>query len=225
MHKVIVGVVVILASASCARRQSLSAFAVSTQGRSVAIVSLSVNDYEQSLQGWNTMRTSPLMFSRAATMVRNVEQQFARHWRVIPAESFVGRPDYQALAGPPREVALPIYGDAYMRLFGADRSDLIAARIDPAKIKALAAITGADLIAVIYAEWAVRTGGFVPTSKPVSKNVVSIFDSSGNSVYHGRLDSTGERTLGAYSKVVVDENSIDDWVSAFAAGIAGMLAR
>lgn len=224
MRKLILGVVVVLVSVSC-RRQSLSGLATETQGRSLAIVSLSINDFNQSLQGWNSARTSTLMTGNAANMVRGVEQQFARHWKVIPAESFVGRAEYQRLAGPPREVAVPIFGNAYMPLFGNDRDDLIAARMDPGKIKALAAMTHADLIAVIYAEWGVQTGGFVPTSKALSKNVLSIFDASGQQLYHGRADIVGERTLGAFSHVVVDENSINDWVGAFSNGIAELLAN
>ena len=35
------------------------------------------------------------------------------------------------------------------------------------------------MIAVVYAEWGVMTGGFVPTSKALSKNVLSIYDASG----------------------------------------------
>ena len=225
MRKLILGVVVVvLVNVSC-RRQSLSGLATETQGRSVAIVSLSINDFNQSLQGWNSMRTSALMTDHAAKMVRDVEQQFARHWKVIPAESFVGRAEYQRLAGPPREVAVPIYGNAYMPLFGNDRDDLIDASMDPGKIQALAAITHADLIAVVYAEWGVQTGGFVPTSKALSKNVVSIFAASGEQLYHGRADIVGERTLGAFSHVVVDENSINDWVIAFSRGIADLLAK
>jgi hypothetical protein len=228
MRKLILGVVVVLVSVSC-RRQSLSGLATETQGRSLAVVSLSINDFNQALKqhGWNwsSVRTSTLITGQAANMVRGVEQQFARHWKVIPAESFVGRAEYQRLAGPPREVAVPMFGNAYMPLFGNDRDDLVSARVDPGKIKALAAITHADLIAVVYAEWGVETGGFVPTSKALSKNVLSIFSSSGEPLYHGRADIVGERTLGAFRHVFIDENSINDWGNAFSSGIAELLAK
>jgi hypothetical protein len=102
---------------------------------------------------------------------------------------------------------------------------MIDAHIDPGKVQALARVAGADLIAVVYAEWGVVTGGFVPTSKALSKNVLSIYDASGQRVYHGRLDTTGEKTLGAFSKVVVDENSIVEWVRAFHAGIMQLLLQ
>jgi len=224
VRRFLFGLIVGLFASSCAS-QSLSGLAMQTQGRSVAVVSLSVNDYARSLQGWNSTRTSGLMTDNAANMVRSIEQQFAGHWNVIPAESFVGRPEYQALAGPPREVAVPYFANGIMPLFGNNRPDLVAARMDPAKAQALAAVTGADLIVVVYAEWGVKTGSFVPTSKALAKNVMSIFDASGQQVYHGRRDVMGERTLGAFAHVVVDENSISEWVNATQSGIAQLLAN
>ncbi|MBC7171036.1 MAG: hypothetical protein H5U40_01335 [Polyangiaceae bacterium] len=202
----------------------MSGFASQTQGRTLAVVSLSINDFAGSLQGWNNTRTSSLMTAHAAGMVRSVEQQFAGHWNVIPAESFVGRPDYQSLAGPPREVAVPFFPQGYMPLFGLHRPDLVGARIPAEKAQALSAMLGADFIVVVYAEWGVKTGSFVPTSKALSKNVITIFDASGREIYHGRRDVMGERTLGAFGGVVVDENSITEWVNAFHRGIAELLA-
>jgi hypothetical protein len=213
-----------LACAGCGG-PSLAGLAASTQGRNIAVVSLSINDYRGSLQGWNSTLTSPLMTENAATMVTTLEQQLAPSWNVIPAVSFVGRPDYQSLAGPPRNVAVPIFFSGAMPLFGMDRSDMVAARIPPATAQSLAAMLGADLLVVAYAEWGVATGGFVPTSKALSKNVISIYDASGAQVYHGRRDVRGQRTLGAFGHVVVDENSIGEWVNAFHEGVGQLLSR
>ena len=45
---------------------------------------------------------------------------------------------------------------------------LIKAQLTPEQAKALAGATGADLVAVIYSEWTVATGKFVPTAKALS---------------------------------------------------------
>ena len=88
----------------------------------------------------------------------------------------------------------------------------------------LAAITGADFMLVIYSEWAVKTGSFVPTSKPLTKNVVSIFNAAGKQVFKGRLDKMGPKTLGAFATVYVDEETIDYWANAYKDSIAAMYA-
>jgi hypothetical protein len=198
---------------------SLSQAAHRTQGATVAVVSLSINDYGNSLQGWNSAMVSDLMYSRAATMVQMTESELSRYWRVIPAPQFVGNPAYQELAGMRFEVAVPQVDGHFMPVFAMDRRQLIRAQVSPDQAYALAQATGADLVAIVYAEWGVVTGGVIPTSKSLSKNVIGIFDSGGNQVYRRRADARGSKTLGAFGRVVVDENSIDQWVEAFHKGM------
>ena len=76
----------------------------------------------------------------------------------------------------------------------------------------LAQIAGTDFILIAYSEWAVATGRFVPTSKALAKNVVSIYNAAGKQVFADRADTQGDRTLGAMGSVVVDQNSIGEWV-------------
>jgi hypothetical protein len=198
---------------------SLSQAAHGTQGATVAVVSLSINDYGNSLQGWNSTMVSDLMYSRAATMVQMTESELSRYWRVIPAPQFVANPAYQQLAGMRFEVAVPQVDGHFMPVFAMDRRQLIRAQVSPDQAYALAQATGADLVAIVYAEWGVVTGGVIPTSKSLSKNVIGIFDSGGNQVYRRRADARGSKTLGAFGRVVVDENSIDQWVEAFHKGL------
>ena len=62
-----------------------------------------------------------------------------------------------------------------------------------------------------------------PTSKPLAKTVLSIYDAAGNELYHGRKDMLGDRTLGAFGRVVVDEETVDDWILAFDRALTALL--
>lgn len=201
---------------------SMRNVAATTQGRRIAVVSLSINDYGGSLQGWNSTRTSDLMSSRAAAMVGMVEQQLSSSWQVVPAPAFVGHPGLQSMATA-HDVAIPYFSGVVMPTVAVDRRALIRAELTPQQAQALAQLAGADLLVVIYAEWGVATGGMIPTSKALSKTVMSVYDASGQRLYHGRADRRGQRTLGAFGHVVVDENSIDEWVNAFGEAIARLL--
>jgi hypothetical protein len=201
---------------------SLSSIASSTRGQRIAVVSLSINDFGGTLQGWNSARTSDLMYSRAATMVSMAEQQLATHWTVVPAPTFVANPAYQQM-GTMHEVAVPYFNGVPMPVMAPDRGSLIRARLMPQQAQALAQIAQADLLCVIYSEWGVATGGFIPTSKALAKTVVSIYDSSGNLLWSGRDDQRGERTIGAMGAVVVDNNTVDEWVNAYGSSFANII--
>lgn len=188
---------------------------VPPQQASIAVVSLAINDYGGSLQGWNRTRTSDLMNVNAQQMLGMAEQALAAHYRVIPAPNFIASPQYQQLAGPMPEVSVPMLNGAVMPIFARDRGQLVGGKLDPQVASQLCAATGADYVAVVYTEWGVATGGFVPTSKAQAATILSIFDSSGIHVARTRVDTRGQRTLGAFGAVVVDENSIGEWVGAF----------
>jgi hypothetical protein len=205
--------------AGCGGRASFTRTAGAYQGASVAVVSVSINDFGGSLQGWNQTITSDLMYTRATSMLQMAEAELARHFRVVPAPQFIGNPHYQQLAPEPFEVAVPSVGEHYMPVFADERGQLVRAQVSPGMAQALAQVTGTDLVAVVYSEWGVATGGFVPTSKALSKNVVGLFDASGREVFRKRVDRRGRKTLGAFGRVVVDENSIDEWVEAYREGL------
>lgn len=209
--------------AGCGGPMSVQNFARQSQGRSIAVVSLAINDYGGQLQGWNDTRTGPLMASRAAAMEQIAEQLLATRFTVIPAGAFVNNPAYQQIPTGAHEVAVPLIDGAIMPVFGQGRGQLTSAQVSPAQAQALAAVTGADYVAIVYAEWGVVTGGFVPTSKALAKTVISVYDATGERIAFQRTDARGERTLGALGHVVVDENSIDEWVGAYQAGLQRML--
>ena len=204
---------------------TMAEVAAATQGKKLAVVSVSVNDFNGSLQGWNSGRTDDLLTMKMNEMLGVAEARFGQRWTVVPAASFVDGDAYQSQAGPDREVAVPRPAAKPMRLFGADRNELVKTVMPASKASALATAAGADLVAVIYSEWTVATGSFSPTSKPLAKTVVSIYDATGVELYHGRDDELGDRTLGAFGRVVVDEDTVNDWILAFDRALTNLLSQ
>lgn len=84
---------------------------------------------------------------------------------------------------------------------------------------------GVDLIALVYSEWATKTGGFIPVTKPLTKNVMGIFDSQGRRIFKDRKDNVGRKTLGAFGRAVVDEDTINQWVGSYEDGMTRILGE
>ncbi len=214
-----VSLVTLLCVSSGALAGNIGTLAIKNKGKSIAIVSVSANNYSNSLQGWNSANTSELMGTQLNKMVGLIETLFTKDWTVVNAATFAGKDDFQVLAGEQREVGLPVFDGKTMPLFSKNRKQLIKAEVDQDVAVKLAKVTGADFVLIAYSEWAVATGRFVPTSKSLAKNVVSIYDASGKKVYEGRADMQGNKTLGAMGSVVVDQNSIGEWVTAYDKGV------
>jgi len=209
----------LLASGVAEAAKSISDLGKANAGKKIAVVSISANNWSDSLQGWNSADTTGLMTGRLNQMLEYTETLLAHDWTVVNAASFAEKPELQALAGEQREVGLPKFGQVRMPLFSKDRKQLIKAAIDKDVAAQLAKVTGADYLLIVYSEWAVATGKMVPTSKSLTKNVVSIFDAKGKQIYNNRKDTIGDQTLGGMGRVVVDEKTIDQWVVAYRKGI------
>ena len=198
---------------------TIGTLGIQNKGKTIAVVSISANNYGGSLQGWNSANASDLMGTQLNQMVGLIETLFSKDWTVVSASTFAGKDEFQVLAGERREVGLPVFDGKTMPLFSKDRKQLIKAEVDKDVAIKLAKIAGADFILIAYSEWAVATGRFVPTSKALAKNVVSIYRADGKKVYGDRSDAQGNKTLGAMGSVMVDQNSIGEWVAAYDKGI------
>lgn len=202
---------------------SMKAVQSAQQGKKIAVVSISANNFANSLQGWNSAHSSDLMGSRLNQMLEYAEGELGKRFTLVNATHFVAKEDFRKLGGPPREVGLPKVGESHLLLLADDRDQMIGAAVSPEKAKALVAATGADLVVIIYSEWGVRTGGIIPTSKALTKNVVSIYDATGQQIYHARKDMVGEKTLGALGNVAVNEETIEQWVESYQKGFGALL--
>lgn len=195
-------------------------------GESIAVVSLSVNRYSSGFRGgFRDVVRSPFMVGNARRMVEGLEQQLAAHYAVVPATEFVATEEFQSLAQPRPDVALPDFDGWEMPVFGYSYAHLEKARLAPEMAQALAAATGTDLIALVYSEWGAKTGSFVPTSKALVVTTLSIYDASGKLLYTKRTNALGTKTLGAFGSVVLDENSIEEWVGAYFQTLLDLVSR
>lgn len=191
----------------------------------IAVVSMSVTDYGGSLQWSNSENVAEVIQQKMNVMLEYAESALAADWTVVPAAEFVSNEEYKAISiGGIFEGRTPMY-EAPMPHFVDDRGQLVKTKLPPELAARLCETLGVEAVAVIYSEWLVVTGGMIPTSKPHTKNVMSLWDAQGRELFHGRRDITGSKTLGALGMVQVDENTIDVWVEAYERGLDDMLAQ
>lgn len=225
MRKIIIITLAILCVLPLSAREEMGKVAEKNAGKKIAIVSLCANNYGNLLQGWNSPDAFELMKTRMNTMLNMLEGALSADWTVVKAKTFVQKEEYQALAGDDRVVVVPVFDEQRMRLFGKTRKDMIKAKVDKETIKELAAVAGVDFVLVVYSEWDIATGRFIPTSKALTKNVITLYDANGKDVYNGRKDQMGSNTLGSVRRVVVNESTIDEWVTACYDGVNYLLTN
>jgi hypothetical protein len=206
-------------------KSNLKNLAKDNAGKTIAVVSLSANNYGNSLQGWNEANSSSLMASKLNVMLTMVELNLSKDWKVVKADTFIEKDAFQKLAGDMRDVGVPEKNGKKLPLFGTDRKQLIKASVNADTVKQIAAITGTDYVVVIYSEWAIAVGKMIPTSKALAKNVMSVYDKDGKQAFTGRSDKLGSKTIGAMGVVKVDETTIDQWVEAYLTGINALIGE
>jgi hypothetical protein len=229
MNRSIVFPLIALALAACGgggahNKSALEAYR--TNKGSVAVVSLTVNDFADILSARNVSGSdvSKLIDSKLEEMVQITEKKLGTHFNVKPASEFAASDDFRkAASGTQFEVFSPRYEDKPLPIFASERGELIKAQMTPEQAKQLCTTLGVDMVAVIYSEWATQTGGIVPTTKPVTKNVLSIFDKSGEQLYGNRRNQMGGRAVGAFSAAAVTETTIMGWVDAYEQALQFMI--
>ena len=213
-------------STSAYAAKSLPKFAAQNEGKKIAVVSLSANNWSNSLNSINSDKDgSELMQSQIDGMLVKAEEKFGSiNMSVVPVKSFISKKEFQLLAGDQREVALPEVEGMTLPLMAANRKQMVKCRLDKDRAVNLAKVTGADFVAVLYSEWAVATGKFIPTNKALAKNVIGIYNAEGKQVYFGRSDKMGNKTLGAGGILAVNEGTIDQWVLAYEKGMDALFS-
>lgn len=191
----------------------------------VAVVSLSVNDYSKMLSSAAGADSTLLINNNMNKMLQITEEQLAKYWDVKPAGSFIGDQAYIKLSLGRVKQGLfnPQQGNNQMPNFTDERSEIIKAVLKADTAKDLCKALKVDYLAVIYSEWAVATGSFVPTNKAMAKNCVAMYDKDGKQLFFGRKDFMGEKTLGAVGRIALNEETISEWVNAYNKGIEFIL--
>jgi len=182
--------------------------------KSVAIVSLSVSDVGGSVQSGSVGSTpvSELISGTVSNMLTDAEKKLSSKWTVVKASTFIDNADYRK-AGVEKTltVYLPKVNGKEMPVLTQVSKEIKGGIIDPQKAKDLCKALNVNAVVLIFSEWASKTGGFVPTTKALSKNILSVWDSNGNQVVKERIDMVGNKTLGVGGIKAVNQETIEEW--------------
>ena len=184
----------------------------------VAVVSLSVSDLGGSVQSGSIGSTpaAKLITGAVNDMLNDTEKILGGKWTVVKASTFIDNPGYRK---PAVEKTLTVYvpqvNEKEMAVFTQVSKEIKGGILDAEKAKELCKALNVDGVVLIFSEWASKTGGFVPTTKALTKNILTVWDSSGNKVINKRIDTVGNKTLGVGGFTAVNEETIGQWRDSF----------
>lgn len=196
-----------------------SAEAGDTSGiKKVAIVSFTVSDVAGSVRAGSVGSTpvAKLMNDKVNDMLADAEKKLGRKWSVVKASSFIDNAGYRN-AGVERTltVFVPRLNGKDMQVFTQVSKEIKSGKLDPGKAKQLCQALQVDAVVLIFSEWSAKTGGFVPTTKAITKNIVTVWNSKGDMVTKERVDMVGKKTLGVSGMKAVNEQTIGEWTDSF----------
>ncbi|MBE0595657.1 MAG: hypothetical protein IH614_00145 [Desulfuromonadales bacterium] len=211
-------------SVGCSSRAPKAQLKNNPSLKKVAVVSLAVSDWGGTVSSSSVGRDSVgnLVQNATGTMIASTEKELAKHWQVRKVDTFITDANYRKAAEQLRvSLYTPVINGKEMPLFGAGfkKGD-----ITPDKAKTLCAALGVDAVVLVFSEWTVKTGGVVPLTKAVSKNIVSFWDSEGQKIFFRRIDVQGKKTLGAMGIKAVNQETIGEWTGGYEEALQKMLA-
>ena len=184
----------------------------------VAVVSFSVSDYGGSVSAGSIGSTpvADLIDSTVIKMLNDTEDKLSAKWNVAKVSAFINNAGYQDLSSQKTlSVFVPTINGKEMAVFTQVSREIKGGTIAPQTAMDLCKALNVDGIVLVFSEWTSRTGGFVPTTKALTKNVLTIWDSNGRLVTKKRVDMMGKRTLGFSGFKAVNENTINEWRDSF----------
>lgn len=186
--------------------------------KKVAIVSFTVSDVAGSVRAGSVGSTpvAKLMDDKVNDMLVDAEKKLGRKWTVAAAAGFIDNAAYRN-AGVERTltVFVPRLKGRDMPVFTQVSKEIKSGKLDPEKAKQLCKALQVDAVVLIFSEWSAKTGGFVPTTKALTKNVLTIWNSNGDMVIKERVDMVGKKTLGVSGMKAVNEQTIGEWSDSF----------
>jgi hypothetical protein len=190
----------------------------------VAVVTLTVNNFGGALH-WG--QGDMLIPTTMGEMLNITESALAGYWTVKPATEFVTNDDYRALSIGQVKSGLfgPTVNEQAMPSFTEKRNEVVKGVLEKSTAQKLVSLLEVDAVVLVYSEWAVVTGSFVPTSKPLAKNCLSMYDKSGKQLFYGREDVQGKKTLGAGGHVTLNDETIHHWSEAYSRGLDAILKK
>ncbi|BCR03209.1 hypothetical protein DESUT3_02780 [Desulfuromonas versatilis] len=208
-----IGFAMLVLASGCASSGKISQSKIPVER--VAVVAFAVNSY-----GPFGVKQIPdaLIKDQVTSMLKHTEDELAKHWSVVPAKSFVDSSEYQKLSIGQLKSGLvgPIFENGALLSFSNSRRDVIKGVLDPQIAKGLCNQLGVDAVMLVYSEWTVNTGKFIPTQKALTKNCFAMYDRAGNRLFFDRKDVAGEGFIGGmFAGTHINEATIEKWVAAY----------
>ena len=183
---------------------------------SVAVVSFAVNNY--GAFGSNGVINPALINSTMPKLLQKTEAILAEKLTVKPATSFVSNQDYRALSIGQVKSGLfaPVINGSVLPSFSENRKDIVKGVLQPETAKQLCQHLGVDAIVLVYSEWMIDSGKFIPTMKALTKNCFAMYSKDGRKLFYDRKDMRGEKIIGgAFAGVRINKDTIDQWLNAY----------
>jgi len=193
----------------------------------IAVVSMSISDWGGSIKmgGVGTTPVAKLMAKTANKMLTDTEEKLGSKWQVVKASSFVGSGNYQKLGTEKTlSVIVPKVNGKEMAVFTQVSKEIKGGQIAPQIAMNLCKALKVDAVALVFSEWTVKTGGIVPMTKAVTKNIFTIWDANGKQLTKKRVDMMGSKSLGAFGVKAVNENTISEWHASYDKAMNKILA-
>jgi hypothetical protein len=184
----------------------------------VAVVSFSVSDYGGSVRGGSIGSTpvADLINSTVTKMLNDTESKLSNKWHVAKASAFINSAGYHDLSSRKTlSVFVPQIDGKEMAVFTQVSKEIKSGQIDPQTAIELCKVLNVDGIVLVFSEWTSKTGGIIPMTKAVTKNVLTIWDSNGRRVTKKRVDMMGKKPLGFSGFKAVNESTINEWSDSF----------
>lgn len=199
---------------SCFISSSTALAADTPKLNNVAIVSLSVSDVGGSVKAGSVGSTpvSKLIADTVNDMLNDAEKKLSSKWNVVKVSSFINNAGYlKPRVEKTLTVSVPQINGKEMPVFTQVSKEIKGGMIDAEKARDLCKALNVDGVVLIFSEWTSKTGGFVPTTKALTKNILTVWDSSGTMVVKKRVDMVGKKTLGVSGFKAVNEETIGEW--------------
>lgn len=193
----------------------------------LAVVSLGVNDWGNSMSAGGHRNAAPFIEGAMKDLIGHAEKLFAANFEVVPASSFVKNPDYRALSIGKIKDGLfgPAFDGVELPSFSEDKKEVIKGVLKGDTAAKLCKTLGVDRVALVYTEWAVATGGFVPTSRALAKNCVAVYSADGKQRFFDREDVKGDKVIGGMGQVALTADTIGQWVDAYKKGMDAVVKK
>jgi hypothetical protein len=216
-------VLISLVGCNTAQRSAMKA---GTDYSSVAVVSFAVNNY--GAFGTTGAIDPALIDSTLPKILKKTEEILGQTLTVKPVASFVEDDAYRSLSIGTVKSGLyaPSINGTVLPSFSENRKDLVKGVLEPETAKELCRTLGVDAVVLVYSEWMIDSGKFIPTIKALTKNCFSMYSKDGTQVFYDRKDMRGTKVIGgAFAGVHINEGTIDQWIDAYGKSAEIVLKR